>query len=147
MSRTHTISQGPEEYTRLTVYTLNSFLSSNIQASWSIAWIYHLNMVYQRYNVPRNHWIYCGSGTTQCVICTYISNWKIPLKIIAALLMVKRRKMWRLESSDYLFLPLRPKTDKQLRVLLLQFPPAALVLDNPAKCSYQTKHPCFLHCC
>lgn len=76
-----------------------------------------------------------------------ISHWKIPLKIIAALLMVKRRNMWRLESSDYLFLALRPKTEKHIGVLLLQFPPAAHVLDKPAKCCHQTKHPYFLHCC
>lgn len=75
----------------------------------------------------------------------YICHWKIPLKIIAALLMVKKMNMWWLESSDYSFLPLKDRQADRC-LLLLQFPSAVLVLDKPAKCSQQTKHLCFLHC-
>lgn len=103
--------------------------------SWSVAWICHLCIVSTvQYDPKPLDWLWIR-GTTQCVI--YIAHWKIPLKTIAALLIMKRRNMWRLESSDYSFLPLGPKTDKWIGVLLLQFPPAALVLDKAAKWSHQ----------
>lgn len=37
---------------------------------------------YQRYHMPRNHWIDCRSEVRHSVL--YISHWKIPLKITAA---------------------------------------------------------------